>query len=56
MGQTRPVLFEQEEDGMFSGHARNYVKVYASGQALHNQVRAVRVTRLYRDGVTGELI
>ena len=56
LGTTQQVLFEQEEDGMFSGHARNYVKVYASGQALHNQVRAVRVTRLYRDGVIGELI
>ena len=54
IGTEQSVLFESKEDGLYSGHAPNYVKVYAPGDDLHNQVRSVRVTGLYRDGVTGE--
>ena len=49
-------LFEQEQDGLFVGHAKNYVRVYAEGRALQNMVRTVRVTSLFRDGVRGELL
>ncbi len=55
IGQTFVVLFEQPEGEYFTGHAPNYVKFYVPGKALHNQLRAVRVTGLYADGVTGEL-
>ena len=54
-GQVHPVLFEQVEHGYFTGHAPNYVKVYAKGQDLHNLIRNVKVTGLFRDGVLGEL-
>ena len=47
--------FEQLEDGFFTGHAPNYVKVYVPGEGLHNQVRRVRITGLYKDGLTGSL-
>ena len=33
----------------------NYIKVYVQAADLHNEIRAVRVTELYRDGVLGEL-
>ena len=33
----------------------NYVKVYLQGDDLHNQVRPVTVTEVYRDGVLGIL-
>lgn len=56
MGSTQAVLFEQEEDGYFTGHAPNYVKVYVRGGNLHNQVKDVEITGLYRDGVSGTLI
>jgi threonylcarbamoyladenosine tRNA methylthiotransferase MtaB len=56
LGQTVEVLFEQPEVGYFAGHAPNYVKCYVRADALHNQTRAVRVTGLFRDGVTGELV
>jgi hypothetical protein len=49
------VLFEEEEDGFFAGHAPNYVKVYVKGKDLHNQIVSVHVTELYRDGVLGTL-
>ena len=54
-GTVQEVLFEQEEGGLFTGHAMNYVKVYARGEQLHNEVRRVRIRELYRDGVLGEL-
>ena len=55
LGTTQQVLFEQEEDGLYAGHAMNYVKVYVQAADLHNEIRAVRITELCRDGVFGEL-
>ena len=55
IGQTLPVLFEEMDDGFFTGHAPNYVKVYAPGEALHNEIRPVTVTGLYKDGLAGEI-
>lgn len=55
-GTIQSVLFEDEEDGYYTGHAPNYVKVYASGENLHNQVRNVLVTEIYRDGMKGEIM
>ena len=51
VGQTYPVLFEQERDGLFAGHAPNYMEVRMPGADLHNQVRLVRIT-----GVEGEIL
>jgi len=55
IGRTYPVLFEQVEHGLFTGHAPNYVKVYAEGENLHNEIRTVRITGPYRDGVAGTI-
>ena len=52
IGTTQPVLFEEEEDGYYTGHAPNYVKVYYKGENLHNQIREVTITGIYQDGVT----
>ena len=54
MGSVQQVLFEQPEDGFFAGHAPNYVKVYVKGENLHNLVIPIRITGVFRDGVTGE--
>ena len=53
IGTQQAVLFEEEEGGFFTGHAPNYVKIYARGENLHNQVRNVIVTDLHADGVLG---
>ena len=53
VGKTLEVLFEESDGQYFTGHAPNYVKVYAEGQNLHNEVRTVTVTGIYQDGVTG---
>ena len=54
VGAEQEVLFEEAEGGYFTGHAPNYVKVYAKGQDLHNEIRTVRITQVFRDGVLGD--
>ena len=56
IGTVQEVLFEEESDGLFTGHALNYVKVYAEGEDLHNEVRRVRITDLHADGVIGTIL
>ena len=56
IGQTFWVLFEEPEDEYFTGHAPNYIKVYVTGRGLHNQLRQVFVTALYKDGVAAKLV
>ena len=50
------VLFEEAEGDFFTGHAPNYVKVYARGENLHNEIRDVRITGMYKDGVLGVIV
>ena len=47
-------LWEQEEDGYFTGHAPNLAKVYTKGQNLHNQVKDCRIIGLFREGILAE--
>ena len=53
VGSVQEVLFEEQDGEYFTGHAMNYVKVYALGENLHNEIRKVTVTGLYKDGVLG---
>ncbi len=55
IGQSLPVLFEEMDGDYCTGHAPNYVKVYAKGENLHNEIKTVTVTGLYQDGVLGIL-
>ena len=55
VGRSLEVLFEEKDGEFYTGHAPNYVKVYALGENLHNEIRTVTVTGVYRDGVVGEL-
>ena len=56
VGSVQEVLFEEMDGDFFTGHAPNYVKVYAKGEDLHNQVRSVRITAGYKDGLRGEIV
>ena len=56
VGKTYPVLFEQEKDGLYTGHAPNYAEVAVQGRDLHNQVREVRITACRGEILLGELI
>ena len=49
VGETVPVLFEEEREGLWRGHTTRYCEVTVqSAQPLHNQLRQVRITG--RDG------
>ena len=49
VGETVPVLFEEEREGVWRGHTTRYCEVTVqSAQPLHNQLRQVRLTG--RDG------
>ena len=56
VGTTHAVLFEETAGDLYTGHAPNYVKVYARGEDLHNQVRNVKITGLCKDGVMGTIV
>ncbi|OGN95280.1 MAG: tRNA (N(6)-L-threonylcarbamoyladenosine(37)-C(2))-methylthiotransferase MtaB [Chloroflexi bacterium RBG_13_51_18] len=56
IGRTLDVLWEQQSGGVWSGLTGNYIKVYArSRDVLTNLITPVRLTKLYRDGVYGEI-
>ena len=55
VGKQLDVLFEEKEGDFYTGHAPNYVKVYAQGENLHNEIRTVTVTEVYQDGVVGAI-
>ena len=53
IGTVHAVLFEERSGEFYTGHAPNYVKVYAAGDDLHNEIRSVEITAVYQDGVFG---
>ena len=55
MGSLQQVLFEETDGEFYTGHCPNYVKVYARGENLHNQVKTVRIGAPHREGVLGEI-
>ena len=55
IGTVQEVLFEEMDGEYYTGHAPNYVKVYAVGENLHNEVKKVRITGVHRDGIFGTL-
>ena len=55
VGQTYPVLFEQEKGGLYVGHAPNYCQVGVREEDLHNAVRNVKIEAVDGDMLIGEL-
>jgi len=56
LGQTMPVLWEKQSDGIWSGLTDNYIKVYTkSSEDLTNKLLPVRLTEVRGDGVWGEV-
>ena len=56
VGTTLPVLFEEEKDGLWQGHAPNYVPVRAKGSGLHNVLRDVTITGVDGTALIGTLV
>ena len=55
VGRTLSVLFEEEKDGLWRGHAPNYTEVFAPGNELHNVICDVEITGVREDGLLGRL-
>ena len=55
VGKVFLVLFEQEKEGRFAGHAPNYMEVLAQGEELHNEVRNVEITAVENGSLVGEI-
>ena len=55
VGSVLPVLFEEEKNGLWQGHAPNYVAVRAKGKELHNCLCNVRVTAVEGGMLRGEI-
>ena len=54
-GRTLPVLFEEEKDGWWQGHAPNYALVRVKGEELHNRLLDVAITGAEGGALTGVL-
>jgi threonylcarbamoyladenosine tRNA methylthiotransferase MtaB len=56
LGRTMPVLFEQQSNGVWSGHTANYIKVYTKTTAdLTNKLLPLKLVEISGDGVWGYL-
>ena len=53
VGRTLPVLFEEEKDGWWQGHAPNYALVRVKGDRLHNRLLNVEITGADGETLTG---
>ena len=53
-GTAQAVLFEENEGEFAVGHTPNYIKVYMKSGPLRGQLRQVRLTEPFGDGMKGE--
>ena len=57
VGLCEEALFEEISDGYWSGHTRNYVRVYAkSTQDLKNSAVKIKFISPFRDGLMVDLL
>lgn len=55
LNTTLDVLFEQEQDNYTEGLTSNYIRVYVQDKISSGEIRPVRLVKLFKDGVLGEL-
>ena len=56
IGQTLPVLFETEHDGVWTGHSDTYILVKARGEGLRGKICPVSIKLAQDDALFGEII
>ena len=56
IGQTLPVLFETEHDGVWTGHSDTYILVKARGEALRGKICPVSIKLAQDEALFGEII
>ena len=55
LGHTMKVLFETEHQGITDGLTGNYIRVYTDAPVVSGEIYAVKLERLYRDGMWGHI-
>ena len=55
LGRTMNVLFETEHKGITDGLTGNYIRVYTDVPVVSGEIYAVKLERLYRDGIWGRV-
>lgn len=56
LGRDMEVLWEKQSGGIWSGYTGNYIKVYTrNNDDLTNSLTQVKLVKLYRDGMWGEI-
>lgn len=57
LGRDMEVLIEAVEQGIVDGLTGNYIRVYAAGnEAQLGQIKTIRLQKLFRDGLWGEIV
>ncbi len=56
VGQTLPVLFETEGDGLWQGHSDTYLPVKAAGTGLRGQICPVRIEAVEGEALRGTIV
>ena len=57
IGENLKVLFEEEQDSMWTGHSENYVRVWCDSENdLKNKLCEVKIVGMFRDGLVGEIL
>ena len=56
VGQTLPVLFETEENGVWSGHSDTYLMTTAPGSELRGLVKNVKISGVSGENLVGEIV
>ena len=56
VGQTLPVLFETQQDGVWTGHSDTYVLVKARGEELRGRICRVKIEIAQDEALFGEIV
>jgi len=56
VGKVLSVLFETEENGLWTGHSGNYCAVTVSGKDLRGLVKNVKISGILGENLVGDLV
>ncbi len=56
IGKEVEVLFEQEENGYYKGHTKNYIVVNAKGEKIENKIMNVKIEKQNSLELFGKII
>ena len=56
IGKNYEFIAEEITDGYYTGYTGNYIKVYVKGSLSAGQKYTVKITEVYSDGATAELV